>query len=295
MDFIVVDLYSDKNVPRSTVVQAAEAVYKFVNEKFAPIWGVGANIKILPRGKIPKITDNTKNIVYLFDIVAVSASYSGIAGHNIVLPPPLDLIDGPQPQYYIPQVPLVPLGTPYILIPYGDSTLTYGLLAAFSATGKIHRPGFSLADVLSTALSHEVMETIGDIFDGVNYLGAYQMLTPDFTTNQTYGYLREVCDPVQWGSFNFLTVDGLKVQNFVTPDYFNPYPAPTTKLDFLGNVHSPFTPYGGVQYGYLIQATEFDNVTLTSESTNPTTVTTDISPIYGGSTSVRKTNRRQRI
>ncbi len=280
VEFVIVDLYSDATVPRKVVVRALDAVKEQIEKDFAPIWGVGATFKLLPRGKIPKVTSNTRSIVYLFDQVAVSGSFDGgVADHNIVQPPPNDL-DGPQPQFFVAGVPLIPNGTPYIIIPYGDSLNNYGLRRAlFGTNASTRRPGFRLVDALSTALGHEVMETLADDFTGLNFLGAYQILTPGPT--QTFAYLRETGDPVSWGSFNFYTRMGVKVQNFVTPDYFNPYAAPDTCLDFLGNVPAPFTPFGGSQLGYVInKCGDFDQIELVSQAADPTNVSTLTFPVY---------------
>lgn len=275
MEFIFVDLMT--KVTRKDVERVFRAVKEQIDEDFSPIWGVGAKITLLPRGKIPTITSNRRIIGYLTDSLANSDHFNAIAEHQIVQAPPNEA-DGPQPQFFIPEVPLLPIGTPYILIPYGD--LSYGLFAGINTpTGQIHRPGVSILDMFGMALGHEVMETLGDVFAGLAFLGAYQILNPGRT--QTFAYFREVCDPVSWGTFNFYKRRGIQLQNFVTPDYFNPYAASDTCLDFLGNVKAPFTPFGGVQFGYIInRCGNFEELELVSENTDPTNVQTNTFPVY---------------
>ncbi len=273
IEFIVVDLYSDSTVPREDVIRAVKAVNEQVKKDFAPIWGVGAKFTVLPRGKIPHIKSNTQCIIYLADTFDHADLFTGSgAEHHIVQPPPNDF-DGPQAQFFIPEVPLLPNGTPIILIPYGDPEGTYGLTLLLSLP---QFSDFSLLDALGANLSHEVLETLGDVFCGFGFLGAYQILTPG--PEQTFAYAIEVCDPVQDSYYSRRNV---KVANFVTPDYFNPYPSFTTCLDFLGLVQEPFTPYSGVQFGYIINnCGDFESIAILSPIDNPTNLITFSDPVY---------------
>ncbi len=254
IDFIVIDLYTQ--ISRKDVERAVKAVEKQAIKDFAPKWGVSARFKLLPRGDVPTVTDNRKVLVYLVDTL-INGPEFGASSHYIVQAAPNEF-DGQQPNFWIPSTPIaipnVPVGTPVIIIPIGDGT--YGISQA-PELPQLFFPGITLAQALSLDLSHEVLEALIDTFNGFFFLGAYQILTPG--TQQTFAYIREVTDPVQFGLFNFYCREGALVQNFVLPDYFNPYADPTTCLDFLGNVKQPFTPFGGLQFYYVINCNgEFD-------------------------------------
>lgn len=275
VDFLIIDLFSDI-VPREDVLRAVDAVKAQVEKDFAPLWGVSARIKVLPRGKIPTVKNNTTVLVYLSDTLQNSSEFGGIANHYIVLEEP-DAFDGHQPQFWIPEVPLVPFGTPVVILPYGDGT--YGISVG------IDNPIIGLSDaanILSVALSHETLETLADPFAGFNFLGAYQILTPG--PKKTLAYFREVCDPVEFNSAittNFYKRKDRLVANFVTPDYFNVEASSDTCLDFLGNVQKPLTPFGGAQNGYEIKKNgEFNQLIYLSFPDKPKKVIIISNPIY---------------
>lgn len=274
IDFVVVDLY--KQVSRKDVVRAVKAVEEQMKHDYAPKWGVSGRFELLPRGVIPTITDNRKVIVYLADtILHPDVLFS--SNHWIVQDAP-NVSDGPQPQFFLPQVGLVPFGTPVIIVPLGDGT--YGLTEAItSPEGQFLFGLTSIGTALSFFLSHESLETLGNTFAGFSFLGAYQILTPGAT--QTLAYEREVCDAVNWGTFNQYSRKCTVVSNFVLPDYFNPYASPDTCLDFLGNVVKPLTPFGGVQVGYVINCTgEFDQIEYFTLPNDPLTVLSVTAPVY---------------
>lgn len=280
IDFVVVDLFT--LVSRKDVVHAIKAVETQAKKDFAPKWGVSARFELLPRGVIPTITDNRKVIVYLVDALQNLNSWgAGVtSNHYIVQPSPNDF-DGPQPNFFIPAVGTVPNGTPVIIVPFGNTTFPYGLSLGFTPETEVLYgiPFFTPLQILSFVLSHETLESLADTFDGFTFLGAYQILTPGAT--QTLAYIREVVDPVTYGGFNLYCRKGTYVANFVLPDYFNPYPNPSTCLDFLGNVKQPFTPFGGYQSGYVINCTgEFDSAFYLSLPSDPTNIETFLTPIY---------------
>lgn len=263
IDFLVIDLFSDQ-VPRHDVERAVQAVAAQVKKDFAPRWGMSARFKILPRGKIPKVRNNKTALVYLTDTIQNSEKFASVANHYIVLEAPNES-DGEQPQFWIPNVPLVAFGTPVIILPFGDGH--YGI-SEFIGNPIVGRP--DAANALSIALSHEVLETLGDSFAGFSFSGAYQMLTPGPT--QTLAFIREVCDPVQFIAYKR---SNRLVSNFVTPDYFNSEVSHDTCLDFLGLVKEPMTPYKGVQLGYIIHSDgEFEQVVYVSNPSDPNTILT---------------------
>ena len=185
----------------------------------------------------------------------ISDFTGGISAHWNTLPPPNDVPtgDGPQPQFMIgPQIPLVPYGTPVIIIPFGDESVPYGLQAVLSPLGQMFFPGFTVSQILSIALSHETLETLGNIFDGFTFAGAWEILTP--TTTNVTAYIREVCDPVFMG-FNTYERCGVLVSDFVTPEWFNVAAQPGTRFDFRCVAKSPLTPYYGLADQYVFYDT----------------------------------------
>jgi hypothetical protein len=88
---------------------------------------------------------------------------------------------------------------------------------------------------LSTTISHELMEMLAD---------PYLRLAAQDNTGKFWAY--EVCDAVEADEYD---IDGVKVSNFVTPEYFEP---PTdlngVKLDYLGKITKPFEVRPG---GYM--------------------------------------------
>jgi hypothetical protein len=100
--------------------------------------------------------------------------------------------------------------------------------------------------VLSTVLSHELLEMLADPW--VDSLVQY----PDARGAQNLAPL-EVCDPVENDQYNILTSDGTQVavSNFVTPGYFNPSTQPPALLDFMKKLTGPIpsmTARGYISY-----------------------------------------------
>jgi hypothetical protein len=89
---------------------------------------------------------------------------------------------------------------------------------------------------VSTIGSHEVAELFLDPF-----------CTTTADTGQGFGVCYEIADPVQDG---FYPVSGVDVSNFVTPEWFNPQPAPHTQFDYLDVLRQPFSMTSG---GYWVQ------------------------------------------
>lgn len=92
---------------------------------------------------------------------------------------------------------------------------------------------------VSTIGSHEVGELLLDPFCST---------TADSGNGFAVAY--EIADPVQDGLY---PINGVDVSNFVTPEWFNPQPAPGAKFDYLGALRSPFSLSKG---GYWVQMRE---------------------------------------
>ena len=98
--------------------------------------------------------------------------------------------------------------------------------------------------LVSSTLSHEVCEMIGD-----RYANGFVVGADNFTL-----YCQELCDPVEDGTYA-ITMDGYQVgvSNFVFPSWFNPeatikHNAP---FDYMKVLTAPFTMTAG---GYIIEA-----------------------------------------
>lgn len=106
---------------------------------------------------------------------------------------------------------------------------------------------------VSSVLSHEVCEMVGDRFAGFWSDG------PQITAQDGYTYSEyalELCDPVEGDSYSVLVnVNGTNVpvslSNFVFPSWFNPEAKTPQNLpfDYLNKLTAPFTMTKG---GYLI-------------------------------------------
>lgn len=101
---------------------------------------------------------------------------------------------------------------------------------------------------VSSVLSHEVCEMVGDRFAGF-WSDGPGVVASD---GQTYTeYALELCDPVEGDSYT-VTVNGqqISVSNFVFPSWFNAEATDLNKpFDYLGKLTKPFSMTPG---GYLI-------------------------------------------
>jgi len=96
----------------------------------------------------------------------------------------------------------------------------------------------------TSTLSHELLEMIAD--PGVNLYARGPVKLKDQPRPRMGWVGYEVCDPVEG---NLYEIDGVKVSNFVTPEYFETEHKPgSVKFDFLGAVDRPFNVAPG---GYL--------------------------------------------
>jgi len=284
IDVVVVDLFT--TMPRKDVEKSWKAIQDQVMDDFAPLWGVVADIKLLPRGEIPKTFDETTSYHFLIEALPPSTLQlwgSGGANHYFVQPSPNES-DGPQPNLFDSRIPLVPYGTPVVITPYGSydacvadssSLQCYGLTAGIYFE---QCNGCRYVDELAIAAGHETMETLGDPFAGFCEAGAHQLLTPGAT--DTWMWVREVVDPVEFCCSNTYFKNGVRVTNFVTPDYFNAYADSQTCLDFLGNIEQPLTPNCGLQGGFHVAENCFEQVIKVSNNPGECFIASLV-PVYG--------------
>ncbi len=246
---IVVDLMT--KISRRNVERAVQAVQELTLRDLAPHWGVATNITLLPRGQFPKLKSNNVIVEYLVDEVQHPELFMGTIAANYIVQPD-DNPAGPQPSFWIPDAPKVPVGTAVDILPFGSVKQFYGI-AAMISLGAPTFPNLTRGDALSITMSHEIMEILVDrVFGFFFFPGSYQVL--DIGANKTKGFSRQICDPVGFGGFNFYKIKGTKVQNFVLPAFFNPWAEKKAQLDFLGNVQKPLTPFGGNIFGFAVNS-----------------------------------------
>ena len=102
------------------------------------------------------------------------------------------------------------------------------------------RAAVRAGDDWTLAVSHALLEMVANP-DGTRFMEG-----PDITRRSSarhVRYLVEVCDPCQVFHYE---IDGVRVSDFVTPDYYRRGVAPGTALDFLRHVRRPLdVPRGG--------------------------------------------------
>jgi hypothetical protein len=107
-----------------------------------------------------------------------------------------------------------------------------GLGIHLDAQGRPYAEARAGAD-WSQRASHELLEMLADP-DGRRFMLG-RCLMPR-TRHRQVGYLVEVCDPCQVLGY---TVDGVRVSNFVTPDYYRADAPVGTALDFMRELRRP--------------------------------------------------------
>jgi hypothetical protein len=109
--------------------------------------------------------------------------------------------------------------------------------------------------LVSSTLSHEVCEMIGDRFANAFVVGA----------NGTTMYCQELCDPVEDGTYA-ITVAGqsIGVSNFIFPSWYNPEATvkANAPFDYMSKLKAPFTMTAG---GYIIEATMSNETQVTTQ------------------------------
>ncbi len=242
VNFVVINISTHIN---SSILQdVIHAVETHTRDNFAPHWGTRASFTLLEHNTYPtpEHLHQGNVLVYIVDTIeGGNTSFKGIASHWMTLPEPEDGLEGggPQPKALVPILPIVPIGVPIIFIPYGDKN--YGLRSVSNITSPE-----SIMHALGEALSHEVFETLVNPFPtgmGANF---QVFVGKDYT----HMYITEVCDPNEKDVP--LMIEGIRVANFVTRDYFNPYTPVGIPLDWAKRIQKPFTPVEGRQYGLLL-------------------------------------------
>lgn len=85
----------------------------------------------------------------------------------------------------------------------------------------------------SLTASHEVLEMLADPF------GRRQVAGESPVTGQgRVKFLVEVCDPCEADAFSY-TVNGIRVSDFYTPNYFDPVKSPGARYSYTGSLASP--------------------------------------------------------
>jgi hypothetical protein len=92
-------------------------------------------------------------------------------------------------------------------------------------------------DSFSVTLTHEAAEMGADSLTNQTVMG------PLVAGKQSF-WIQEIADPVEMSDF---TIDGIRVSNFVTRNYYNQTP-PAAKFDQLGHLAAPFSLESG---GYV--------------------------------------------
>jgi hypothetical protein len=122
--------------------------------------------------------------------------------------------------------------------------LGYHIKDGFPITYVFVKDDIKSSGEFTSTLSHELLEMIAD--PGVNLYarGPVKLKNQPRPLMGWVGY--EVCDPVEE---NLYEIDGVKVSNFVTPEYFETeHKRGSVKFDFLDAVDCPFAVAEG---GYL--------------------------------------------
>jgi len=86
---------------------------------------------------------------------------------------------------------------------------------------------------LSLTCSHEFMEMLGDPF-GNRLVAAHSLKDGQGRVN----YLVEVCDPSEGEQFAY-SINGIRVSDFYTPNFFDPVFAPSVRYSFTGCIERP--------------------------------------------------------
>ncbi len=87
--------------------------------------------------------------------------------------------------------------------------------------------------------SHEVLEMLADPFGNRTIAGRPpQPAPPGLPKLHRVTYLVEVCDPCEGDQFSY-TVNGVKVSDFITPQFYDPKAAAGVRYSFGGNIPKP--------------------------------------------------------
>jgi hypothetical protein len=207
-DYVALISLTQKVSTKSLMVAAA-ALQKQVTRDFSPVWGLPATVDAFE------------------DLSSVPSDYY----HLIVFGDPEELRGRIEAD--IGELPALQL------IDAFEGRRLQGIhLNAFT------RQPFALVaavdDSWTVGASHELLELLADPF-GNRLIAAAHPTKPD----QRVKYLLEVCDPCQSVSY---TVNGVRVSDFYTPEYFEPVRAGASRYSYTGALEYPLQILDG---GYL--------------------------------------------
>ncbi len=104
--------------------------------------------------------------------------------------------------------------------------------------------------------SHEVLEMLADPFGNRTLAGAPPPQAPSPVSDLTrVVYLVEVCDPCEFDQYAY-TVNGVRVSDFITPQYYDPTADNRVRYSYGGHVDAPHTVLEG---GYVSFGNPLDN------------------------------------
>lgn len=107
----------------------------------------------------------------------------------------------------------------------------------------------NLSDSWSLTASHEALEMLGDPLG--NTLRAGPSVHPD---QDRVEYLVEICDPSEAWEFGY-DVNGVRVSDFYTPDFFLPFESGNVRYSFTGAIEKPRQVLDGGYLSWLDPAT----------------------------------------
>ncbi|MFC5472422.1 alkaline phosphatase family protein [Paraherbaspirillum soli] len=116
-----------------------------------------------------------------------------------------------------------------------------------------------LGDEWSTALSHEALELIADPLCNLLVQGPH----PDIDDRRVYHYF-EMCDAVQAQSYE---IDGVRVSNFVLPQYFSEGEREHARNDFCSSGLTAFHVNPGGYIGFFDPATNGNDKFFANDAT----------------------------
>lgn len=246
MKFIVINKMT--KISQQDIIDVIKATSIYMSD-FSYHWGIGASFKLVDDYPTKEDILDGSSLVYLVDdVIGENTNFQAIALHWMTLPAPEDSADdaGTQPRELISNAPLIPVGVPVIVIPFGNDN--YGLASKKKDTNG-DMP--YIKDVLGEAFSHEVFETLINPYAANG--GSYQVYNDGI---QITLFTREVCDPTE--NNQQVRINGISLSNFVTPDYFNPLAPKNSLFDYMGLIKEPLKPYNGNQYGITIKGSKIN-------------------------------------
>lgn len=220
-------------VDKQLLRRILNAVAKQVERDFSPYYGISVSFRIFAN----EDDVDWKNFVPLvIPDLLVTPTPGAIAFHDNERSTVSPWIQGDPISLWISNPPVLPAAQPYMIIPIGTEDSGYGVFWASLSGDPTLPPTFE--GILSDAISHEVLETLGD------YTATFAASnTPLKNPKILNFYVHEVCDPVEFAPG--YKIDGQWVSNFVLPSFWI-WGREEGPFDFLDTVVAPLTPYAGL-------------------------------------------------